>query len=229
MAHKNGKGFKKNSLVILALSVMIGIAGYLNFSESREKKDIDKTMAGTEDAEVISYNEDEVPDDVTGEENMEDTAEDTDEFRLSSDDEDTGEVQLNSDEEDIGEAVLTGGPVTGSNISTAKLTREQNRSKSREALLNIINDDTIDEASREDAIASYVELNDKVDMESDTETLLLAKGFSDAIVTIGDNYVDVALNVENVDDTTRAQIEDIVTRKTGRPVSEIVISVAGEK
>lgn len=218
MAHKAGKILKKNRLVILALSVMIGVAGYLNFSEGKNSKENDETTGSTADAEVISYNEDET---ISSQSEADYAAADTEEG--------TGEVELNSDEEDIGEAVLTGGTVTSSNISTAKLTREQNRSKSKEALLDIINDETIDEASRESAVASYVALNDIIEMESDTETLLLAKGFSDAIVTVGDNYVDVALNVESVDDTTRAQIEDIVTRKTGRDVSEIVISVAGEK
>ena len=213
MAMKSRKIFKKNRLVILALSVMIGVAGYLNFSEDKKTTTSDDEIA---DAEVISYE--------TDTENEYAEAESDEDV-----DEETGEVELNSDEEDIGEAVLTSSKVTSGYISTAKLNREQNRSKSREALLEIINDETIDETSKEDAVASYVALNDIIEMESDIETLLLAKGFSEAIVTIGDNYVDVALNVESVDDTTRAQIEDVITRKTGRDVSEVVISVAGEK
>jgi stage III sporulation protein AH len=87
----------------------------------------------------------------------------------------------------------------------------------------------MDEASKESAISSYVALNDNIEKESDAETLLFARGFEDAIVTISDDYVDVALSVESVDDTTRAQIEDIVTRKTGYDVSQVVISVAGSK
>ena len=58
---------------------------------------------------------------------------------------------------------------------------------------------------------------------------LAAKGYSDAIVTISDEAVDVSLNVESLSDTERAQIEDIVIRKTGYDISSVAISVMGGK
>lgn len=58
---------------------------------------------------------------------------------------------------------------------------------------------------------------------------LQAKGYNAAIVTISDESVDVALNAETISDTERAQIEDIVTRKTGYDISQVVISVLSNK
>ena len=49
------------------------------------------------------------------------------------------------------------------------------------------------------------------------------------IVTISDEAVDVSLNVESLSDTERAQIEDIVIRKTGYDISSVAISVMGGK
>ena len=60
--------------------------------------------------------------------------------------------------------------------------------------------------------------------ESATEQLLASKGFEDAVVSIGEDSVDVVLNYEELSSSDRAQIEDIVTRKTGYSVSQLVIS-----
>ena len=44
------------------------------------------------------------------------------------------------------------------------------------------------------------------------------------MVSIGDDSVDVVLNYEELSSADRAQIEDIVTRKTGYSVSQLIIS-----
>jgi stage III sporulation protein AH len=231
--------FKKNRLVILALSVMIGVAGYLNFNAGKEEDQLrhSDTTGNTADIEVVSYNNDTSSED-NQEDNQEDSLEDSSYIEQAALEEN---VELNGDEEDIGEAVLTNAEVASSDVSltnaeavknnmaTAKLNREQSRSRSKEALLDIINDETLDEATKENAISSYVALADNIEKETDTETLLTAKGYTDCIVTISDNAVDVALMTEELSDTERACIEDIVTRKTGYDISQVVISLAYNK
>ena len=138
-------------------------------------------------------------------------------------------VELNSDEEDIGEAVLTSAQTMKSNLATAKLNREQSRARSKEALLAIINDETMDSAAKDEAVNSYVKLTDTIEKETDAETVLTAKGYTDCIVTVNDDTVDVTLPVANLSDTERAQVEDIVTRKTGYDVSQLVITIAEDK
>ena len=138
-------------------------------------------------------------------------------------------MELNSDEEDIGEAVLTSAQTMKSNLATAKLNREQSRARSKEALLAIINDETMDSAAKDEAVNSYVKLTDTIEKETDAETVLTAKGYTDCIVTVNDDTVDVTLPVATLSDTERAQVEDIVTRKTGYDVSQLVITVAEDK
>ena len=216
----------KNRLAIIALAVMIGVAGYMSFADAGKDKKTKKN--GKEQVEVISYDEVAGSDSknvVDGSENIAaDEAQDTDEG-LSED------MELNGPEEEIGDAVLTSASAKAvtNNMASVKLTREQNRSKSRETLMDIIGDEALSDEAKKEAADTYVRLNDTIEMETDIETVLAAKGYTDVVVTIGDESVDVTLGAAELDDAERAQIEDIVTRKTGYDISRIAISLVGSK
>ena len=75
-----------------------------------------------------------------------------------------------------------------------------------------------------DAIASMNRMTDRAEKELDAELLLEAKGFKDSVVSINDDSVDVIVGAAEITDEQKAQIEDIVTRKTERKVSDIVIT-----
>lgn len=226
------KVFKKNRLVILALAVMIGVAGYLNFNESNKKNLTTKEDNKKADMEVISYEENTATDKESDLASTDAVSKPTEEIATDKSLEQAAieeNIQLNSDEEDIGEAVLTNADVVNNSLAMIQLNREQSRSRTKEYLLSIINDDAIEESAKQEATAAYVKLSDNIEKETDAETLLAAKGYNAAIVTISDESVDVALNVETISDTERAQIEDIVTRKTGYDISQVVISVLSNK
>ena len=113
--------------------------------------------------------------------------------------------------ENPGEAVLTStGTANLDYAARMKLNREQIRSKNKEALLEIVNN-----ASVADNFA---------EREAAAEMLLEAKGFSDVVVSITDDNCDVVLNMGEVTDTKRAQVEDIVKRKTNISADKIVIT-----
>ena len=216
----------KNRLAIIALAVMIGVAGYMSFADAGKDKKTKKN--GKEQVEVISYDEVAGSDSknvANGSENIAaDEAQDTDEG-LSED------MELNGPEEEIGDAVLTSASAKAvtNNMASVKLTREQNRSKSRETLMDIIGDEALSDEAKKEAADTYVRLNDTIEMETDIETVLAAKGYTDVVVTIGDESVDVTLGAAELDDAERAQIEDIVTRKTGYNISNVAISMMDGK
>lgn len=216
----------KNRLAIIALAVMIGVAGYMSFADAGKDKKTKKN--GKEQVEVISYDEVVGSDSknvVDGSENIAaDEAQDTDDG-LSED------MELNGPEEEIGDAVLTSASAKAvtNNMASVKLTREQNRSKSRETLMDIIGDEALSDEAKKEAADTYVRLNDTIEMETDIETVLAAKGYTDVVVTIGDESVDVTLGAAELDDAERAQIEDIVTRKTGYNISNVAISMMDGK
>ena len=51
-----------------------------------------------------------------------------------------------------------------------------------------------------------------------------SKGFSDVVVSISDSGVDVVVNATQLSEAQRAQIEDIIIRKTGVAPDTIIIS-----
>ena len=137
-------------------------------------------------------------------------------------------IELNSDEENIGEAVLTSADAAVTNMVNVKLNREQVRSKSKEYYLEIINNDGMDEESIAQATDAYLKMTEDMEKESETETMLLAKGFHNVIVSISEDSVDVVVGENELSDTMRAQIEDIVVRKVGCSVDKITITTLSE-
>ena len=56
------------------------------------------------------------------------------------------------------------------------------------------------------------------------ETLLAAQGFEDVVVSLNESGADVVVSSTQVSDAQRAQIEDIVKRKTGVAAANITIT-----
>ena len=213
--------FRKNQIIITALAIMIVIAGYLNFTADQTKpvkKEAESQTAEKLQAENIQ---------------AEEAAADAEADITSFPDEDLASVSAQAETvtdtetpegEKVGEAVLTSSASAGAFSASAKLNREQVRSRNEASLLEIINNTEISEDMKADAIASMNQLTDRAEKELDAEILLDSKGFKDSVVSINDDSVDVIIGAASITEEQRAQIEDIVTRKTERNVSDIVIT-----
>lgn len=233
---------KKNQIMITALAIMIAIAGYLNFAGSRiSEEEILETGADsavtakedapdTEDTQVASLFE--ISDeDMEAAENYDIASLDSDvvseepdyldETMQESMAENTGEEL--SDQSVPGEAVFTSSSSLDS-LSGAKLLKEQVRARNKETLLEIINNVNISDEQKQEAIDGMIAITDAAEKETAAEILLQAKGFDDAVVSIADGMVDVVINTSDLTEAQRAQIEDIVVRKTGIGAENIVIS-----
>lgn len=127
--------------------------------------------------------------------------------------------------ENPGEAVLTSGLTVSDYIAGVQLNREQIRAKNRETLNSIINNTNIEEAAKQDAIQNMIAMTAVAEKENAAETLLQAKGFLDPVVSLTNGKVDVVINAASITDQQRAQIEDIVKRKTEVGAENIVITL----
>lgn len=230
---------KKNQLIITALAIMIAVAGYLNYSGSKlDLASAETVTVGDELASDISA-EDEYAQ--TGLEEL--VFEEGDIASLDADLEDLESAELEESEsadlegtesaevtegETPGEAVLTSTSTSSAAFvgfaAEAKISREQLRAKNKEILMEVINNTNISEAQKQEAIDSMIAMTDIAEREVAAETLLEAKGFEDVVVSITDDMVDVVVNASQVDDAARAQIEDIVKRKTGVSGENIIIT-----
>lgn len=214
------KMVKKNQLIITALAVMIAIAGYFSFT-SKEVSIIDENGNMVE----LSKNQTE-----EAQETLQ-TAGDTQEEVIAANEGAAG----NSDDEAvsapvedaIGEAVLTNAgavSVTSEAIVNAKLNREQTRSKAQSMLMELVNNESLDQETKQKAVDELVAMTEIMEKESICEQQLLAKGFDEAVVLISEGCVDVTVNRSELTEIEKAQIEDIITRKAACDVSEIVIT-----
>ncbi len=242
---------KKNQLMITALAIMIAIAGYLQFAgtgleDEYQTVDDGNVLKGntssvtsggviTENytAEgLLDLSEEDLANGMSDIESM-----DTD-IDIIVDDYLDADMQIadvsgtaegqtagNTPEEGEipGEAVFTSN--TGVAIlSDAKLLKEQTRAKNKETLLEIINSAGLSDEQKQAAVNSMVQMTEIAEKEAAAEILLEAKGFQDVVVSINGNAVDVVVNAAVLDDAMRAQIEDIVKRKTEIAAENITIS-----
>ena len=148
------KKIKKNQVIITALAIMIAVAGYINYTGNlSDIISVKDTKDASSDGVVI--------------------------------DENTGEIVNNDAEPDDnslmepGSVMLTSGSsVSDSIISEAKLNREQLRAKNKEMLMEIVNNESLDEAAKQAAVNKLADISDTSQKEIAAELLLEAKGFS---------------------------------------------------
>lgn len=197
------KMMRKNQVIITSLAILIAVAGYLNFADvDLGFKDQQASTDSTSILEEAGYDL-------------------TDESVLF--DENEADVSL-SDSEDTavpGEAVLTG---STNFAAQAKVSREQIRSQNKADLQDIINNEDIEDEEKQEAIHTMVTMTDITEKEAAAELLLEAKGFRDVVVNLTGETADVVVPDIELSDAQRAQIEDIVKRKTGIAAENIIIT-----
>lgn len=233
---------KKNQIMITALAIMIAVAGYLNFAGTRISDE--EIMTPETDSAVMTNASSTVTDDTDvaalfeiSDEDME-QAENYDiesmDSEVITDQENYLEETMTettseqiTDTETPGEAIFTSTESLNT-LSGARLMKEQVRAKNKETLLEIINNVNISEEQKQEAIDGMIALTDIAEKETAAEILLEAKGFDDVVVSITDGMVDVVVNSAELTEAQRAQIEDIVVRKTGIGAENIVISTTTE-
>lgn len=227
------KIFKKNQVIITALALMICAAGYLQFSDAGaeagntvgdggyEYNMSDNEGNGINSADGVTIN--------VG--NMEDGTDSIGEdvVNVAGKNDATTEAKndaASGDDHQVGEAVMVSTTLHGSFTTNARLVREQRRAQSKETLMGIIDNAALSEEQKQTAVETLVNLTTIAEKENAAELLLEAKGFADPIVNISEEEVDVVINATSVTDQQIAQIEDIVTRKTGYEVEDITITAA---
>lgn len=234
------KIFRKNQIVITALAIMIAIAGYLNYAgkdDLNASTNVDGTnpagfevgMMDISDEDIWAENNAAAGGQVTVPEGNELEAADnladtpTDSTEIASLDLDLDNASASID--NPGEAVLTSGLTVSDYIANVQMSREQVRAKNKETLMEIVNNTNIAEAQKQQALDSMVKLTEIAEKENAAETLLMAKGFADPVVSITDGKVDVVINAASITDPQRAQIEDIVKRKAEVSAENIIITL----
>ena len=236
--------FRRNQIIITTLAVMIAAAGYLNYAGKKELADSNQVYeAGAmdiSDEDILAENQAVLnsqnggqlleipslddPDDGSGQ-----LAQGGADGQTTAPDGNGGQQAADAEAqtglENPGEAVLTSGMSVSDYIANVQLNREQIRAKNKETLMGLIDSTTIDDAAKQQAIQDMIDLTEVSEKENAAETLLMAKGFSDPVVSITKDKVDVVINAASITDPQRAQIEDIVKRKAEVAADQIIITL----
>lgn len=178
--------FKRKQIVILALILMIVVAGYLQYSyrQGSTSADTDGTLgeAVYVDNEIANEGLDGTGQDVAENEN----------------------TQLN----------VTASKMANDYFVQAKMDREQSRSENTESLKAIAENINSSDEMRAEAEAKIIALTENSDKEMRIEALINKMGFDDTFVLFADNgSVDIVIKTPSLTSSQTAQITDIVTRQ----------------
>ena len=188
--------FKRKQIVILALILMIVVAGYLQYSyrQGSTSADTDGTLgeAVYVDNEIANEGMDGTGQDVAENEN----------------------TQLN----------ITASKMANDYFVQSKMDREQSRSENSESLKAIVDDINTNGEMKAEAQAKMIAMSENSDKEMRIEALINKMGFDDTFVLFADNgSVDIVIKTPSLTSSQTAQITDIVTRQGDVAVEDIHI------
>ena len=231
---------KRNQVIITALVLMIAVAGYLSWQDSRQDMvDAGYVLDGhgggsplVPDPDAQTFSTDDGTPGLIG-------APWTDRHNPTIDayNDVVWPTLADLDMEDIltmpandqnlteaGEAIFVDGNVDASFFVQRRLVREQSRSNERSILNDIINNANVEADQRANAADRMLDIQDRITRETAAEAVIKSKGFSEVYVRISDNAVDIIVNKPELTEQDLAQIIDVIKRKTGMNETQIHIS-----
>lgn len=189
---------KRKQIVILALILLIVVAGYLQYSYRQGNTSADSEGKLGEalyvDNEIIN--------------------------------EGMGGSDSDLADEGFGDQVnVTASKMANDYFIQAKLDKEQSRSEAADSLKAIAEDASVSPEVREEAHSKMIALAETAEKESRIEILINKMGFEDSFILFADNgSVDIIVKTPSLTSSQAAQITDIVMRQADVDVEDIHIS-----
>ncbi len=191
---RNMMVLKRKQIVILALILMIVVAGYLQYSYRQGS-----TTAGINEklGEAV-YVDSEI-----------------DNAGLAGTELDiTGNTKSQKN--------ISASKMADNYFVQAKMDKEQSRSKSNELLKGITEDINASKETKTEAHSKMMAITSNADKEMRVETLINKMGFADSFVVFADNgSVDIVIKTPSLSTSQTAQVTDIVIRQADVDVKDI--------
>ena len=191
---------KKKEVIAASLVVLIGLAGYLNWSYQdtvrvKDNESYVETGKMLGESEMVSSNNEATEDDSEEDDDDEKDAEKTMENTAYFED--------------------------------AKMNREAARAAAMEALKEASKDESVDEATRQLAGERLVECAENIELEGNVENVAAAKGFADVCVYINDGTAVVTVKTDGLSDDDALKLTDAVTSASGIPAAKVKLIPVG--
>lgn len=108
-------------------------------------------------------------------------------------------------------------------FKTAIKERENAMEAAQDLIEETLDSENVSDAERQEALTSTKLLAQRIEQESNIETLLKAKGFEKAVAVMGDSGINVVVRSEGLTTAQTLQIQDIVTSETDVEIGNIKI------
>ncbi|MBQ8894245.1 MAG: SpoIIIAH-like family protein [Clostridia bacterium] len=108
-------------------------------------------------------------------------------------------------------------------FTECRLSKQQTRDEALELLKSVAESEETATETKEKASNDMIDLAKTTDIEGTIESLIKAKGFSECMVYIGDDAVNVVVATSGLSAEQAAQINEIVISESGREASAIKI------
>ena len=202
--------YGKRQLILASLVLALGAAVYLNWQFAGTGVQVEESSAETSSAlgaaQLVNNNYVET---------VSDGAEST-----------AGEVSEPDAEATQGEASEAAAPAAGK-LSGARMTRQTARDEAVEMLEDILNDAEADSAVKEAAVSEASAIAQNILKETNIESLVAAKGFSECVAYINDSTCTIVVNGDMEDAQNALIVRDIAAAETGFSADQIkIISAA---
>lgn len=199
--------YGKRQLILASLVLALGAAVYLNWQFAGTGVQVEESSAETSSAlgaaQLVNNNYVETVSD-----GVESTA---------------GEVSEPDAEATQGEAAAP----AAEKLSDARMTRQTARDEAVEMLEDILNDAEADSAVKEAAVSEASAIAQNILKETNIESLVAAKGFSECVAYINDNTCTIVVNGDMEDAQNALIVRDIAAAETGFSADQIkIISAA---
>jgi stage III sporulation protein AH len=233
----------RKNFAILSLVLMLGLIGYVNYSLNQQAlldtsseleryelgmMEEDEMLDGLLDDTAI-FEEDET-EDVVGKDTAQDDLAQEGEEEMSNavivDSKSSNQVTelAEASDAEIAKTVTSKKLMKSSAyFIESKLERDKKRSELITSLNNIIESQNISEEMRAEALGIKLNTITNTEKETFVENMIMAKGFDNAVVYLGDQSINIVVSSENLTEKDVAQIVDIVKRETDIEMDNIVI------
>ncbi len=188
--------FKRKQIVILALILLIVVAGYLQYSyrQGSTAADADGKLGEAVYVDNEIYNEGFEEPEMDVSENIDD--------------------QTN----------VTASKIANDYFVQARMDKEQSRSEAAESLKAITEDINASVEIKDEAHSKMIAIVENTEKETRIETLINKMGFDESFILFADNgSIDIVVKTPSLSTSQTAQITDIVTRQADVDVSDIHI------
>lgn len=198
---------RQRKVTLMALSMALVVAVYLNWQYSRTGADMNIVARETDaqQQEIL---------DIMQQQNLNP---DGDMLAVAAEDEvhNYGDAQL----------VATTAKNSQKYFEETRLARQKSRDEALDILQKSLKNAKISDAEKTQATEKLAKIIQDMTVETDVENLVKAKGFSDCVAFISDGKISVAVKPSNGELTKQnvAQIRDIVLSKTTADPQDIVV------